>query len=181
MDDIAFARYVGGFGLVRNVSAAEYRAARPDPVAAFSATVCGHMNADHVADTLAMLQHYVGIQVGGCRRGAAAGVGAGAARAVYGGRGGACRRRRRESGPWGPQAQRWRPLEKRLGQQQPGPAEQPGRWTLPPSCSPPPPPAASPIPALSAPPAPPPLPPRRPRRLPARACWTWTGWASTWR
>lgn len=64
MEDIAFSRYVGGFGLVRNVAPKEYLAARPDPVAAFSAPVCGHMNADHESDTIAMVHKYVGIKVG---------------------------------------------------------------------------------------------------------------------
>ena len=45
------------------ISAAEYSAAHPDPVAAFSAPVCSHMNKDHMGDTLAMIKHYVGITV----------------------------------------------------------------------------------------------------------------------
>jgi hypothetical protein len=64
MEAIAFSRYVGGFGLVRNVAPKEYLAAGPDPVAAFSGPVCGHMNADHESDTIAMVHKYVGIKVG---------------------------------------------------------------------------------------------------------------------
>lgn len=63
MDDIKGGRFNGGFGALKKVSSAEYAAAKPDPVAAFSAPVCGHMNADHVADTIAMIQHYVGLKV----------------------------------------------------------------------------------------------------------------------
>lgn len=37
-------RYVGGFGLVKNVTPKEWAAAKPDPIAQFSAPVCGHMN-----------------------------------------------------------------------------------------------------------------------------------------
>ncbi len=69
MEDIVFARYVGGFGLVRNVAPKEYLAARPDAVAAFSGPVCGHMNADHESDTIAMVHKYVGMKVGGAPRG----------------------------------------------------------------------------------------------------------------
>lgn len=45
------------------VTAADYAAAKPDPVAAFAPPVCGHMNADHVSDLLAMVAHYVGLEV----------------------------------------------------------------------------------------------------------------------
>lgn len=54
-------RFVGGFGRVATVSADDYRAAKPDPVAQFSAPVCGHMNADHEGDILAMVKHYTGL------------------------------------------------------------------------------------------------------------------------
>lgn len=43
------------------VSAADYAAAKPDPVAAFAAPVCGHMNADHEGDIQAMVKHYIGV------------------------------------------------------------------------------------------------------------------------
>ena len=49
-------RYVGGFGKVGTVSGEDYLAAAPDPVAAVSAPVAGHMNADHAADMLAMVR-----------------------------------------------------------------------------------------------------------------------------
>jgi hypothetical protein len=38
-------------------------AAKPDPVAAFSAPVCGHMNGDHEQDMKDMVKHYVGLTV----------------------------------------------------------------------------------------------------------------------
>jgi putative heme iron utilization protein len=44
-------RYVGGFGKMAWVTAAEYGAAEPDPLAASAAGILSHMNADH-ADTL---------------------------------------------------------------------------------------------------------------------------------
>lgn len=49
-------RLVGGFGRVATVPARDYLAARPDPVAPFTAPVAGHMNADHAADMLAMVR-----------------------------------------------------------------------------------------------------------------------------
>lgn len=45
------------------VSGKDYTAASPDPVAPFSAPICGHMNADHSDSTAAMVFHYAGIQV----------------------------------------------------------------------------------------------------------------------
>jgi putative heme iron utilization protein len=49
-------RLVGGFGRVATIPAADYLSASPDPVAPFTAPVAGHMNADHAADMLAMVQ-----------------------------------------------------------------------------------------------------------------------------
>src|ERR1700675_2966389 len=46
--------YVGGFGLMGWVSAAEYRAALPDPLADSAAGIIQHMNADH-GDALILL------------------------------------------------------------------------------------------------------------------------------
>ena len=45
------------------VAADAFWAAEPDPVAAFSKPVCGHMNADHADSTKAIVQHYTGIAV----------------------------------------------------------------------------------------------------------------------
>jgi putative heme iron utilization protein len=49
--DPAALRYVGGFGRMSWVSADDYRAARPDPLAADAAGILKHMNDDH-ADAL---------------------------------------------------------------------------------------------------------------------------------
>ena len=46
--------YVGGFGVMGWVDAAEYRAARPDPLAAAAPGILAHMNADHV-DSMILL------------------------------------------------------------------------------------------------------------------------------
>jgi hypothetical protein len=61
LDELKGGRFVGGFGRVGTIKAEDYAAARPDPVAAFAGPVCGHMNADHEGDILAMLKHYVGL------------------------------------------------------------------------------------------------------------------------
>ena len=60
-EDFAFYRmevvdvyYVGGFGVMGWVSAAEYYSAEPDPLAESAAAIIQHMNADH-ADALVLL------------------------------------------------------------------------------------------------------------------------------
>ena len=50
-------RYVGGFGRMSWVDAADYSAARPDPLWSDAAGIVGHMNADH-ADALVTLCHH---------------------------------------------------------------------------------------------------------------------------
>jgi putative heme iron utilization protein len=50
-------RYVGGFGRMSWVDAADYAAAEADPLAASAADIIGHMNADH-ADALVTLCHH---------------------------------------------------------------------------------------------------------------------------
>jgi putative heme iron utilization protein len=63
MEEVLAARLVGGFARAGRVSAGDYAAAAPDPVAQFSGPVCGHMNADHGEATRAMVRHYAGITV----------------------------------------------------------------------------------------------------------------------
>jgi putative heme iron utilization protein len=46
-------RYVGGFGRMSWVSADDYRAAEPDPLAADAAGILAHMNGDHASAVLA--------------------------------------------------------------------------------------------------------------------------------
>ena len=45
------------------ISAEDYTAAQPDPVAQFSKPVCGHMNEDHASAIAAIIQHCAGISV----------------------------------------------------------------------------------------------------------------------
>jgi len=63
MDGIRGARLVGGFARAGNVNDTEYAAGSPDPVAAFTERIAGHMNADHEDSTIAMIKHYVGLTV----------------------------------------------------------------------------------------------------------------------
>ena len=48
--------YVGGFGVMGWVDAAEYGAARPDPLAAAAPDIMAHMNADHVDSMILLAQ-----------------------------------------------------------------------------------------------------------------------------
>jgi hypothetical protein len=48
--------YVGGFGVMGWVDAAEYRTARPDPLAAAAPGILAHMNADHVDSMILLAQ-----------------------------------------------------------------------------------------------------------------------------
>jgi hypothetical protein len=54
-------RYVGGFGRMSWVSADDYRAAEPDPLASSSAGILGHMNDDHADAVLAYARALAGI------------------------------------------------------------------------------------------------------------------------
>ena len=49
------------------IPGAEYGAASADPVAAFSAPVAQHMNADHAESTAAMVRHYLQLPVSAAR------------------------------------------------------------------------------------------------------------------
>jgi putative heme iron utilization protein len=55
-------RFVGGFARAGSVTADQYFAAKPDPVAAFGAAIGGHMNEDHGSATLAMVKGLPGLQ-----------------------------------------------------------------------------------------------------------------------
>jgi len=56
-------RFVGGFARAGSVTAEEYAAAAPDPIAAFGPNIAKHMNDDHRSATIAMVGKYVGIDV----------------------------------------------------------------------------------------------------------------------
>jgi heme oxygenase (biliverdin-IX-beta and delta-forming) len=57
--DVIDVYYVGGFGVMGWVSAAEYTCAKPDPLADAAAGIIRHMNADH-ADTLILVARVFG-------------------------------------------------------------------------------------------------------------------------
>ena len=54
-------RYVGGFGRMSWVSAEDYRAAEPDPLASAAAGILRHMNDDHASAVLAYARALAGI------------------------------------------------------------------------------------------------------------------------
>lgn len=61
MDSIETIRFVGGFAMAGSITAAEYLAAKPDPLASFSDAVMTHMNDDHSDSIVAMVNHYAGV------------------------------------------------------------------------------------------------------------------------
>lgn len=56
-------RLIGGFARAGQITAEEYFAAKPDPIAPFSAAVANHMNKDHQEATQAIVRHMAGITV----------------------------------------------------------------------------------------------------------------------
>ena len=56
-------RFVGGFARAGSVSSSAYSSASPDPIAGFGGAIGKHMNDDHMESTVAMVRHYVGIDV----------------------------------------------------------------------------------------------------------------------
>jgi putative heme iron utilization protein len=68
-DDFGFYRmepvdvyYVGGFGVMGWVAAAEYARAEADPLAGAAAGIIGHMNADHASSLVVLARRYAGIE-----------------------------------------------------------------------------------------------------------------------
>ena len=60
--DVVEVYYVGGFGLMGWVSAAEYRSARPDPLADSATGIIQHMNADHADALILLARVFVGVE-----------------------------------------------------------------------------------------------------------------------
>lgn len=54
--------YVGGFGVMGWVSAAEYQSARPDPLADAAAGIMQHMNTDHKDVLILVARRFAGIE-----------------------------------------------------------------------------------------------------------------------
>lgn len=63
MDKIDNIRYIGGFARAGSISGSDYLNCSPDPLAAFAEPVMNHMNDDHADSTVAMIKHYVGVEV----------------------------------------------------------------------------------------------------------------------
>ena len=60
--DVVDIYYVGGFGVMGWVSAAEYLASRPDPLADSMAEIIRHMNADHKDALVLLARKFAGIE-----------------------------------------------------------------------------------------------------------------------
>lgn len=54
-------RYIGGFGRMSWVTAPDFAAAAPDPIAPIAAGVISHMNADHVEGMVRLCRHPAGL------------------------------------------------------------------------------------------------------------------------
>ena len=52
--------FIGGFGVMGWISAGDYEAARPDPLAEAAADIVQHMNADHAEALRLLARHYAG-------------------------------------------------------------------------------------------------------------------------
>eukprot|EP00601_Ochromonadales_sp_CCMP2298_P030457 CAMPEP_0173342996 /NCGR_PEP_ID=MMETSP1144-20121109/10539_1 /TAXON_ID=483371 /ORGANISM="non described non described, Strain CCMP2298" /LENGTH=315 /DNA_ID=CAMNT_0014289695 /DNA_START=65 /DNA_END=1012 /DNA_ORIENTATION=+ len=61
MEQLEAVRFVGGFAMAGSITPEEYKAARPDPLAAFAGAVLGHMNDDHSTSTVDMVKHFAGV------------------------------------------------------------------------------------------------------------------------
>eukprot|EP00443_Scrippsiella_acuminata_P101701 CAMPEP_0115691582 /NCGR_PEP_ID=MMETSP0272-20121206/62731_1 /TAXON_ID=71861 /ORGANISM="Scrippsiella trochoidea, Strain CCMP3099" /LENGTH=360 /DNA_ID=CAMNT_0003131567 /DNA_START=50 /DNA_END=1128 /DNA_ORIENTATION=+ len=62
--EVEAASLVGGFARAGGITAEEYAAAKPDPVAPFSGPIAGHMNDDHGDATLAIVKGTTGLKKG---------------------------------------------------------------------------------------------------------------------
>ena len=58
--EVTSIRYVGGYGRMSWVDAAQYAAAEPDPLAPAAAGIIGHMNADHSEAQVLYCRHLAG-------------------------------------------------------------------------------------------------------------------------
>ena len=61
MSELKAVRFIGGFARAGDVAASDYLEASIDPIMAFAKPVMGHMNSDHGESTVAMVEHYIGI------------------------------------------------------------------------------------------------------------------------
>ena len=58
--EIAGVYFIGGFGVMGWVAAADYSAAQPDPLAEIAGGIIGHMNADHADALVRIAAHFAG-------------------------------------------------------------------------------------------------------------------------
>jgi len=61
MHSLKQVNFVGGFARAGSITPEDYVEAEVDGIQAFAAPVMGHMNADHASSTVAMVQHYIGL------------------------------------------------------------------------------------------------------------------------
>jgi len=61
MSDLKAVRFIGGFARAGDISPDDYKGAEVDAIQAFAAPVMSHMNDDHGESTVAMVEHYIGL------------------------------------------------------------------------------------------------------------------------
>eukprot|EP00640_Fibrocapsa_japonica_P003250 CAMPEP_0113935316 /NCGR_PEP_ID=MMETSP1339-20121228/2474_1 /TAXON_ID=94617 /ORGANISM="Fibrocapsa japonica" /LENGTH=336 /DNA_ID=CAMNT_0000937413 /DNA_START=44 /DNA_END=1054 /DNA_ORIENTATION=+ /assembly_acc=CAM_ASM_000762 len=63
MKELVECRFVGGFARAGSCTPEEYAAAKPDEVTSYAPGVMKHMNDDHADSTVAMVNHFIGVEV----------------------------------------------------------------------------------------------------------------------
>ena len=61
--NVEHVRFVGGFARAGSFTGVEYYGASPDVISSVGSKIAAHMNDDHSEATVAMVKHYVGVDV----------------------------------------------------------------------------------------------------------------------
>lgn len=61
MSELKAVRFIGGFARAGDIAPDDFLAATVDPIMAFAKPVMSHMNEDHGSSTVAMVEHYIGL------------------------------------------------------------------------------------------------------------------------
>ena len=59
--DLVQVRLVGGFARAGSIKPEEFAQAEVDSIVQYSEPICGHMNDDHAESTVAMVEHFIGL------------------------------------------------------------------------------------------------------------------------
>ena len=61
MSELKAVRFIGGFARAGDIKPEDFLAAEVDPIQAFATPVMAHMNDDHAESTVAMVEHFIGL------------------------------------------------------------------------------------------------------------------------